>query len=472
MLTFERLSSGVKALWARRPAAKAKQLATALQEAQAALKDQALRDPVTGLANRLLFEDRLDSVIRRAESAQRRFSILFIDLDGFKPLNEFHGHRVGDQILKDMGGRLADLARQSDTVARLAEDQFLMLLDGNPDASAAAVVASRVRAALAQPIRVCGSDMKMSCSVGIVLYPEHGPRAKLLAHAEAAMRSAKQAGAGLHAFFEDSMEANSEAQADLQRELREALEHGARGLSLDYQPKLDAKTGRLAGVEALLRWQHPRQGALGPLVFVPVAERFGLIGVLGQWVIQEVCRQLRVWEDEGLDMRVSINLSVHQLRQTDLVVRIAEALDRHGVAANRLTFEISESVATADPSATMRILEQIIQLGALVSIDDYGTGHANLNQLRQLPARQLKIDSSFVHKLEHDADARAVVDAAVRLSHALGLSVVAEGVETVGQQDILLRLGCDELQGFLMGRPMDPAQMGLWAHSSEAVPRP
>lgn len=469
---FERMSAGVKALWARRPGVRAQQMAEALHEAQAALKDQALRDPVTGLANRLLFEDRLDSVIRRADSAQRRFSILFIDLDGFKPINEFYGHRVGDLILQEMGARLAALARQSDTVARLTGDQFLMLIDGNPDASAAAVAATRVREAMAQPITVCGRDLKMSCSIGIVLYPEHGIRAKLLVHAEAAMRAAKQAGAGLHAFFEDRMESSSEAQIDLQRELREALDHGARGLSLDYQPKIDAKTGRLAGVEALLRWQHPRRGLLAPLDFVPVAERFGLIRVLGLWVIDEVCRQLRVWADEGLDMQVSINLSVHQLRQTDLVVRMAEALDRHGVAANRLTFEISESVATADPGATMRMLEQIIQLGALVSIDDYGTGHANLNQLRQLPARQLKIDSSFVHKLEHNADARAVVDAAVRLSHALGLRVVAEGVETVAQQDILLRLGCDELQGFLLGRPMDPAQMGLWAHSSEAVPRP
>jgi len=435
-------------------------------------RDMRHRDPLTGLANRLLFEDRLDGAARRAEATQRRLGVLFIDLDGFKAINDAYGHGVGDALLREVGRRVELEARQSDTVARLGGDQFLMLLDGNPDASAAAVVAARMRASLAQPILIDGREVRMSCSVGIVLYPDHGPRGKLIAHADAAMSVAKEAGGGLHVFFAAHMAVNSEAQIDLQRDLRLALEQGGQGLSLDYQPKVDTRSGRLTGVEALLRWRHPQQGPLSPLTFIPVAERFGLIGTLGQWVIDEVCRQQRAWLDEGLDLRVAINLSVHQMRQTDLAERIEQTLRKHRLDAGRLMFEVAELAAMADPSACSRLFEQFMRLGVQVSIDDFGTGNANLTQLRKLPACQLKIDSSFVQNLEHDQDAQAIVDAAVRLSHALGLNVVAEGVETVHQQNILLRFGCDELQGYLFARPMSPVQMALWARSSEAVPRP
>jgi diguanylate cyclase (GGDEF)-like protein len=435
-------------------------------------KDLRHRDPLTGLANRLLFEDRLDGAARRAEASQRRLGVLFIDLDGFKAVNDAYGHGAGDELLYEVGRRVELQARQSDTVARLGSDQFLMLLDGNPDASAAAVVAARMRTALAQAIVIDGREVRMSCSVGIVLYPDHGPRGKLIAHADAAMSVAKQAGGGMHVFFAEHMAVNSEAQIDLQRDLRLALEQGGQGLSLDYQPKVDTRSGRLTGVEALLRWRHPVQGPLSPQTFIPVAERFGLIGELGQWVIDEVCRQQRAWLDEGLDLRVAINLSVHQMRQADLVERIEQALQKHRLAADRLMFEVAELAAMADPQSCSRLFEQFMRLGVQVSIDDFGTGNANLSQLRKLPACQLKIDRSFVQDLEHDEDAKAIVDAAVRLSHALGLNVVAEGVETVCQQDILLRFGCDELQGYLFARPMSPVQMALWARSSEAVPRP
>jgi diguanylate cyclase (GGDEF)-like protein len=431
------------------------------------------RDPLTGLANRLLFEDRLDGAARRAEAGQRKLGVLFIDLDGFKAVNDAYGHAVGDAMLREMGQRIEQLARQSDTVARLGGDQFLMLLDGNPDAAAAAVVATRLRASLSEPVQIdAGRPLRLSCSVGIVLYPDHGPRARLIAHADTAMATAKQAGGGMHAFYAEHMAVNSEAQIDLQRDLRQALELGGQGLSLDYQPKVDTRTGRLTGVEALLRWRHPVQGPLNPAVFIPVAERFGLIGALGQWVIEEACRQQRIWLNEQLDLRVAINLSVHQIRQGDLVERIAQAVQAHGVPPHQIMFEVSETAAIADPQACSRLFEQFIHLGVQISIDDFGTGHANLSQLRKLPACQLKIDRSFVQNLEHDEDAKAIVDAAVRLSHALGLNVVAKGVENVQQQDILVRFGCDELQGYLFAKPMSPVQMALWARSSEAVPRP
>ncbi|CAH0350930.1 bifunctional diguanylate cyclase/phosphodiesterase [Aquabacterium sp. CECT 9606] len=467
MRRIDRWIARAKALWAS-PAV----VPLALPPAPVNLRDLSHHDPLTGLANRLLFEDRLDGAARRAEASNRRLGVLFIDLDGFKAVNESYGHKAGDELLREVGRRVALQARQSDTVARLGSDQFLMLLDSHPDASAAAVVAARLRASLAEVIQVEGRELRLSCSVGIVLYPEHGPRAKLIAHADAAMSVAKQAGGGMHVFFEPHMAVNSEAQIDLQRDLRHALDLGGEGLSLDYQPKVDTKSGRLTGVEALLRWRHPQQGPVEPNVFIPVAERFGLIGALGQWVIDEACRQQRAWQDEGLDLRVAINLSVHQVRQADLVERIEHALKAQRIQADRLMFEVSEIAAMADPQACVRLFEQFMRLGVQVSIDDFGMGNANLSQLRKLPACQLKIDRSFVQSLEHDVDAQAIVDAAVRLSHALGLNVVAEGVETAHQQDILLRFGCDELQGYLFARPMSPVQMALWARSSEAVPRP
>ncbi|RZK99952.1 MAG: EAL domain-containing protein [Rubrivivax sp.] len=463
---WTRLVDGAKALWsARLPAAVPSPLDIKLGEVSH-------HDPLTGLPNRLLFEDRLDGAARRADEAHRRLGVLFIDLDGFKAINEAHGHGAGDEVLREVGCRIAPLARLTDTVARLGGDQFLMLLDGNPEASAAAVVAARVRKTLADPIRVQGRDIDLACSVGIVLYPDHGPRAKLIAHADAAMAVAKRAGGGLQVFYEPHMSAHNDAQIDLQRDLRQALDLGGAGLSLDYQPKVDTRSGRLTGVEALLRWQHPVQGLLAPADFIPVAERFGLITPLGQWVIDEVCRQQRAWQHEGLDLRVAINLSVHQVRQADLAERIESALKAHHLHPDRLMFEVAETAAMADPHACLRLFEQFMRLGVQVSIDDFGTGNANLSQLRKLPACQLKIDRSFVQKLEHDDDAKAIVDAAVRLSHALGLHVVAEGVETERQQDILLKFGCDELQGYLFARPMSPGQMALWARSSDAVPRP
>jgi diguanylate cyclase (GGDEF)-like protein len=461
-----RLVEGFKAWWSP------KLSASAPSPLEAKLGELSHHDPLTGLPNRLLFEDRLDAAARRADEAQRRLGVLFIDLDGFKAVNDSYGHGLGDELLREVGSRIAQLARMSDTVARLGGDQFLMLLDGNPEASAAAVVAMRLRKSLSQPVKLQGREMALSCSVGIVLYPDHGPRGKLIAHADAAMSVAKRAGGGMHAFYEAHMAVNSEAQIDLQRDLRLALEQGGAGLSLDYQPKVDTRTGRLTGVEALLRWQHPQQGLLAPTEFIPVAERFGLIAPLGQWVIESVCRQQRTWLDEGLDLRVAINLSVHQVRQADLVDRIEQALKAHHLHPDRLMFEVAENAAMADPHACVRLFEQFMRLGVQVSIDDFGTGNANLSQLRKLPARELKIDRSFVQKLEHDEDAKAIVDAAVRLSHALGLHVVAEGVETEHQQDILLKFGCDELQGYLFARPMSAVQMALWARSSEAVPRP
>ena len=255
----------------------------------------------------------------------------------------------------------------------------------------------------------------------------------------------------------------------LSRDLRVAL--AKKQLELYYQPKIHAPSGEVTGAEALLRWHHPKRGMVSPGVFIPIAERYGLIGALGNWVIDEACRQARTWRDQGLRMRVAINLSVHQLRHPDLPERIADALKRHQINPMLLTCEITESVAMEDAQATSKIFEKLAAVGVHISIDDFGTGYSSLSYLRKLPAKELKIDRSFVLDLETSADARAVVDAVVKLGQALGLKVVAEGVETEAQNQILRSLGCDELQGYLFAKPMSAKALAVWA-MNDVGPRP
>jgi EAL domain-containing protein (putative c-di-GMP-specific phosphodiesterase class I) len=275
------------------------------------------------------------------------------------------------------------------------------------------------------------------------------------------MYAAKRAGGNTYALFEAHMDAGALEQLSLQNDLRRAIEQGE--LQLHYQPKIDGKSAKIRGVEALLRWKHPERGTISPMVFIPIAERFGLIGALGNWVIDEACRQMHAWADEGLRMRVAINLSVHQLREEGLVERIQDALNRHAIEPSHLLCEITESAAMEDIKGTQRTFEGLAGIGVFLSIDDFGTGYSSLSYLRQLPARQLKIDRSFVADLETSNDARSIVRAVVHLAHALNLHVVAEGVETEGQRDILREMTCDELQGYFFAKPM-PADMLLeWA---------
>ena len=400
--------------------------------------------------------------MRKAEEKHKRLALLYIDLDGFKPLNDSFGHHFGDNLLCAVGRRLQDVGRKGDTVARIGGDEFVVLITGNPDPSSAALVAERIKDAVHQPFEIDGKDVHLSCSVGVVLYPDHGPKGKLIARADAAMTAAKHAGGNMHCFYEERMEHDAERTVVLQRDLRRAMDTQT-GLSLHYQPKIDGRSGQVTGAEALLRWQHPERGNISPVEFIPIAERFGLIGRLGQWVTDETCRQIKEWMGMGLRMRVAINLSVHQLRQVDLAERVQESLQKYGVPPELITFEVTESAAMEDPQASLRIFEKLSQINVSLSIDDFGTGYSSLSYLRKLPARQLKIYRSFVQDLEREEDARSIVKAVIKLSHALGLEVVAEGVETQGQQDILRELGCDQLQGFLYAKPMSAASLQMWA---------
>ena len=438
-----------------------------LQTANEALRKRAFADPLTDLPNRLLFEDRLRHALVRLQRAnhyrvEERLAVLFIDLDGFKPINDSFGHAVGDEVLKSVAQRLSAQARNSDTVARVGGDEFLLLLEGGQKIADCIQVAGRVLEVLAEPYHLEQRMVQITASVGIVLYPDHGDAEHLIAHADAAMYAAKRNGGNSYAVFQPHMGSEAAEQLALQNDLRHAIER--QQISLHYHPKIDGASGEIIGAEALMRWQHPERGMVSPMVFIGLAERFGMIHALGNWVIEEACRQLAQWREQGMHMRLAINLSVHQLRESGLAQRIQTALQRHAVQPEQLLCEITESVAMEDTEATQRTFEELRQMGVFLSIDDFGTGYSSLSYLRQLPAQQLKIDRSFVKDLETHEASRAVVQAVINLAHALGLRVVAEGVETAVQRDVLLAMGCDELQGFLFAYPMPAAQLTAWAN--------
>ncbi|CAM4197843.1 putative bifunctional diguanylate cyclase/phosphodiesterase [Roseateles saccharophilus] len=443
-----------------------------LKGANEELRRRAFLDPLTELPNRMLFEDRLARAValqqrlseraagRAASKAHGALAVLFIDLDGFKPVNDSFGHGAGDLVLKEVARRLLKDARTGDTVARVGGDEFVLLMEDVGTVADCTALAARLCAALRAPIVVDGQAIEISASIGIAAAPGHGEREKLIAHADAAMYAAKRAGGNSYALFEARMDVDVHAQVSLQAELRHAAERGE--LALFYQPKVDGRGGQIHSVEALLRWYHPQRGLLGPAQFIPLAERFGFITQIGQWVIDEACRQMREWSERGVHIRVAINLSAQQLRDVDLVGRLDRAMRRYGIDPSRLLCEITESVAMEDIEATQRVFEGLARIGVFLSIDDFGTGYSSLSYLRQLPAKQLKIDRGFVQDLETSKDARAIVDAVVQLAHALSLKVVAEGVETEGQRAVLISLGCDELQGYLFARPMPAPDLLRW----------
>jgi len=432
-----------------------------LLRANVKLKRIAFRDPLTGTANRALFEYRLGRTIARADSSVEqpgpcgpvRVGLLYIDLDGFKPINDVEGHAAGDALLCQVAVRLGHMTRKSDTLARVGGDEFVLLLGCLASVDDAVAMAGRVQKALSQPFDLPGKAVSISSSIGVAIYPDHGKKEKLMAAADAAMYTAKRAGGNTYAIFKESMRQGVVAQFDLQQALRRAV--ASEQLVLFYQPKIDTRTGRIRSVEALARWNHPQFGLISPRVFIPLAERFGLISEIGDWVIDEACRQTAQWARERRFMRVSINISGYQLFQTRLAQFIAEAIARHRIRPEQLVFEITESVAMEDDKTTMAVIAELTGMGVQISIDDFGTGYSSLALLRQLCADEVKIDRSFVRDVALKSDARAVVDAIVRLAHALELRVVAEGVTNQQQREVLQALGCDELQGFYFARPMD-----------------
>ncbi len=436
--------------------ARTAELAQSLTLANRELTQLALHDPLTGLPNRVLLADRIDQAMHRVQEQGGCFALMFIDLDGFKPVNDAFGHHMGDLLLRDVALRLREDLRSQDTLARIGGDEFVLLVQlAEPDD--ALRLAARQVGLIARTFRVADHDLQISASVGIALYPGNGQSAEeLLMNADAAMYHAKGAGKNGYSFFDASMNSNARKQLQLLQDLRIAVEQ--RQFSLYYQPKFDAANGRPVGAEALLRWSHPIQGLLMPDTFIDLAEKTGLIIPIGEWVLNEACRQMREWYVLGYtDWRIAVNLSALQFCHTGLVQSVAKALETHQLPANSLTLEITETTAMSDADASMTVLQQLSDMGVDLSIDDFGTGYSSLMYLKRLPANELKIDRGFVRDLEHDSDDAAIVSAIVALGQALGLRIVAEGVETDMQQDFLTQLGCDSLQGYLLGHPL-PAE--------------
>ncbi|RRV28726.1 bifunctional diguanylate cyclase/phosphodiesterase [Pseudomonas sp. o96-267] len=430
-------------------------LSSSLAKANAELTQLALHDGLTKLPNRLLLEDRINQNILKLQRNGGYFALLFMDLDGFKPVNDAFGHHVGDQLLVAVAQRLRAHLRANDSLARIGGDEFVLLAElRHPDD--ASNVASHVVGLLSQPFEIDGHELRVSTSVGIALYPGDGvDQQELLINADAAMYHAKSLGKNGYSFFESSMNTNARQQLQLLHDLRVALERGE--LRLYYQPKFASGSGRMLGAEALLRWQHPQQGLLAPVRFIGLAEKTGLIIPIGDWVLDEACRQMRLWYEQGhQDWRVAVNLSALQFCHGELVESVRQTLARHALPANCLTLEITESTAMHDVSASQVILEQLAEMGVGIAIDDFGTGYSSLLYLKRLPANELKIDRGFVRDLEHDGDDMAIVSAIVALGQALDLRIVAEGVETPEQQAFLTELGCDSLQGYLLGHPLPP----------------
>ncbi len=421
-------------------------------------------DDLTGLPNRRLFEGRLAQALQQAETRQHEVVVLLVALDSFRHVNEEFGHQQGDEVLRRAAQTLRALV-PAHCAARLGGDEFLLLVDGEAASRRATELAAQALHAVAVPCSLNGREHSIACSIGLAVYPRHGAQSALLAHAHIAMRAAKAAGGASHAVFDPSMVNSTRERAELLSDLRLALARGQ--LELYYQPKIHAPSGQIMGVEALLRWHHPKRGIVSPELFIPMAERHGLINALGDWVIDQACQQARCWRDEGLRMRVAINVSAHQLSHPGFSRRIDAALKRHRINPALLTCEITESVAMEDTEATSRVFAEVAALGVHLSIDDFGSGYSSLGYLRKLPAEELKIDRSFVLDLEHSPEAREIAKAVVNLAQSLNMTVVAEGVETEAQQRILAELGCDQLQGYLFAKPMSAKALTLWALSDE-----
>jgi diguanylate cyclase (GGDEF)-like protein len=443
-------------------------LARSLSQANEELTHMVLHDHLTKLPNRSLLDDRLSQAINKAARNKSYFALMFMDLDGFKTINDSLGHHVGDRLLVAVATRLADSMRAHDTVARLGGDEFVILVDlEKPDDAMA--VAEKLVDIINRPFMVEKYELRVSASIGIAIYPADGStRHDLVINADAAMYHTKRSGRNGYNFFESSMNANAHNQLQWLQDLRVALER--KQFKLVYQPKFIAPAGAVIGAEALLRWQHPVHGLVGPDDFIALAERSGLIIPIGAWVLDEACRQMRQWRDQGHDdWKMAVNLSALQFNDPHLLQVVQSTLERHQLPASCLTLEITESTAMHDTEASLQTLQKIADMGVEISIDDFGTGYSSLLYLKRLPANELKIDRGFVRDLSHGTEDAAIVSAIVALGRALNLRIVAEGVETEMQQAFLTAVGCDAMQGYLIGRPMAPDQF-LRAVESQSTP--
>jgi diguanylate cyclase (GGDEF)-like protein len=417
-----------------------------------AKEHQALHDALTGLPNRVLFRDRIQQAVRAAERRHGGAAVMIMDLDHFKEVNDTLGHHHGDVLLQEVAERLKTTLRTADTVARLGGDEFGILLPDVLGAEDAQAVAGILQTALREPFIVDGLTLEMGGSIGIACHPDHGDHVEvLIQRADIAMYSAKEGGRGF-ALYEPQQDHYSPRRLSLAGELRSALE--SEELELHYQPKADVVTGRIVGVEALVRWNHPRHGLLGPEEFVPIAEQTGLIVPLTRWVLGAAIRQVQAWQGQGYELSVAVNLSARSFLDTALAVDIPLLLQRHKIEPKLLELEVTESTIMLDPVRATNTLERLSEIGLRLSIDDFGTGYSSLANLKRLPVDMIKIDKSFVLEMATEHSDAAIVRSTIELAHNLGLQVIAEGVEDRQIWEELARLGCDYAQGYYLSRPL------------------
>ena len=417
------------------------------------LEFQARHDVLTGLANRTLLRERLEQAMAVTRRSGLPLWVVFIDLDRFKFVNDTLGHDAGDTVLKSVAERLRCATREVDTVARLGGDEFVLLLPQHGNGEPGVAILQRIQDAVAQPLQLGEYEFFLSCCMGVAVYPDDGQNADtLIKHADIAMYRAKELGRGHWQFYASGMNAGTLERLGLESELRHALERGQ--FHLEYQPQLDLASGKVVGMEALLRWQHPQLGRIAPASFIGLAEEMGLIIPIGDWVLRTACAQARAWQLAGHGpLRLAVNLSARQFKQRNLLHAVAQALAETGLAAAHLELELTESMVMHDVEQATAIMANLKALGVQLSIDDFGTGYSSLAYLRRFPIDVLKIDKTFVSDITHDDDA-AIVRAIISLAHSLRLKVIAEGVETPQQLAFLRQHGCDQMQGYLFSRPL------------------
>jgi diguanylate cyclase (GGDEF)-like protein len=430
-----------------------------LEAANAELQHQATHDALTGLPNRVLCMDRLGREIAHAERDGHRFAVFMLDLDRFKLINDTLGHGAGDQLLSQVARRLSGAIREVDTVARTGGDEFMVLIADTRDKSDLAALATKIGKVLGEPFRIDAAEVHSSASIGISVYPVDGTNADaLVARADEAMYFAKQRGRNAFQFFNLALSVFSHDRLDLENDLRRALALGQ--MQVHYQPKSDVATGRISSVEALLRWRHPTRGLVAPSDFIPLAEETGLILSIGEWVLREACRQASDWRREGLPfLRVAVNVSPVQFRQSNFLQAVHSALLDFDLEPQYLEIELTETTVMDNAEGSVEILEQLSRLGVVVSIDDFGTGYSSMSYLRRFPIDKLKIDRSFISDLTTNAADASIVQAIISLAHSLRLKVVAEGVETAEQLEVLRKLGCDQYQGFYQSAAVPPGEI-------------
>jgi diguanylate cyclase (GGDEF)-like protein len=432
---------------------------SAERAAEAKLHHMAHHDMLTGLSNRVSLKDRLGHALALARRESTRVALLFIDLDRFKSINDTLGHHVGDELLIAVSQRLRQCVRESDLVARLGGDEFVVMLPNLDQSASVASVAEKIVGSVGEPYPIGAHTLYTTPSVGIAIYPEDGTDGEsLMRNADAAMYHAKSAGRNNFQFFDAKMNAAAVERLNIEHALRHALSREE--FRLYFQPVIDIRTGRVASVEALVRWQHPERGLLAPGFFIGVAEETGLIQPIGDWVLWAACRQLAELRDAGIqDVKMAINISAVQMRNGNLPVLAQGIMDVYSLYEGDLIFEITESIAMEQPQETVRILEQLSKLGIQLALDDFGTGYSSLSYLKLFALDTLKLDRSFVEEIGVNADGEIICDATIGLAHSLRLRLVAEGVETQAQLDYLQARGCHFVQGYLFSRPLPADQI-------------